>query len=77
MMSKRGKMNLTEGFELPEGNIANIQNSNKYLMIMKMPQGIQHTAKYLLGVRQVLGSQLSGQNKIKALILCWYNNLAK
>ena len=35
MMSKRGKMMTTEGVELLEGNIASVQDNNKYLQISR------------------------------------------
>ncbi|KAF7644151.1 hypothetical protein LDENG_00226810 [Lucifuga dentata] len=62
----------TEGVELPEGRIADIQDSYKYLGIPQANGSHDEearrsgTAKYLQRVRQVL-SQLDGRNKIQVI----------
>ncbi len=73
MVSKRGKMIRTEGVELPEGHIADVQDSYKYLGVPQANGNHEEaarktaTAKYLQRVRQVLKSQLNGKNKIRAI----------
>ena len=73
MVSKRGKMIRTEGVDLPEGNIGDIQDSYKYLGIPQANGSHEEaarkstTTKYLQRVRQVLKSQLNGRNKIQAI----------
>ncbi|KAF7650746.1 hypothetical protein LDENG_00121320 [Lucifuga dentata] len=73
MVTKRGKVVRTEGVELPEGRIADIQDSYKYLGIPQDNGSHDEdarrsaTAKYLQRVRQVLRSQLNGRNKIQAI----------
>ena len=73
MVSKRGKMIRTEGIDLPEGNIGDIQDSYKYLGIPQANGNHEEatrkstTAKYLQRVRQVLKSQLNGKNKVRAI----------
>ena len=63
----------TEGIELPECNIVDVQDSYKYLGNPQANGNHEETArksaraKYLQRVRQVLMSQLSGKNKIQAL----------
>ena len=59
-------MTTTEGVELPEGNITDVQDSYKYLMI---PNGDHEgaarksaKANYLCKIRQVPRSELNGQN---------------
>ena len=71
MVSKRGKTVTNKGVELPGGNIADVQDSYKYLGIPQA-NGIHEeaarqsaTAKYLHRVRQVLKSQLNGRNKVE------------
>ncbi|KAF7644738.1 hypothetical protein LDENG_00216610, partial [Lucifuga dentata] len=59
--------------ELPEGRIADIQDSYKYLGIPQANGSHDEearrstTAKYLQRVRQVLRSLLNGRNKINAI----------
>ena len=59
----------TEGVELPEGNIADVQGSDKYLGIPQTDGNHEDaerrsaTAKYLQRVRQVLKSQLNGEKQ--------------
>uniref|UniRef100_A0A669EZW7 Reverse transcriptase domain-containing protein n=1 Tax=Oreochromis niloticus TaxID=8128 RepID=A0A669EZW7_ORENI len=73
MVTKRGKVVRTEGIELPEGNIADIEDSYKYLGIPQANGNHEEaarkaaTTKYLQRVRQVLRSQLNGKNKIRAI----------
>ncbi|KAF7656211.1 hypothetical protein LDENG_00045200 [Lucifuga dentata] len=73
MVTKRGKVVRTEGVELPEGRITDIQDSYKYLGIPQANGSHDEdarrsaTAKYLQRVRQVLRSQLSGRNKIQVI----------
>ena len=73
MVSKRGKVIRTEGVELPEGSIADVQDSYKYLGIPQANGNLEEaarksaTAKYLHRVRQVLKSLLNGKNKIRAI----------
>ncbi|KAF7649379.1 hypothetical protein LDENG_00142260 [Lucifuga dentata] len=63
----------TEGVEVPEGRIADIKDSYKYLGIPQASGSHDEeargsaTAKYLQRVRQVLRSQLSGRNKTQAI----------
>ena len=63
----------SEGVELPEGNTTDVQDGYKYPRILqtdhnheKVPQR-SATAKYLQRVRQVLKSQLNGENKIQTI----------
>ncbi|XP_076610522.1 uncharacterized protein LOC143335176 [Chaetodon auriga] len=73
MVCRRGKIITTEGVELPEGNIADVQDSYKYLGIPQTNGNHEEatqrsaTAKYLQRVRQVLKSQLNGKNKIQVI----------
>ncbi|XP_051930603.1 uncharacterized protein LOC127606352 [Hippocampus zosterae] len=70
---KRGKVVHTKGVSLPEGTIADIENSYKYLGIPQANGNLELAtrkaamAKYLLQVRQVLRSQLNGKNKTRAI----------
>ena len=70
MISKRGEVMTTEGAELPEGYIANVHNSYKFLRISQENRNYDKatrksaTIKHLCRVGQVLRSQLNGQNKI-------------
>ncbi|TDH12783.1 hypothetical protein EPR50_G00051580 [Perca flavescens] len=63
----------TEGVELPGGNIADVQDSYKYLGIPQANGNHEEAAsqsatdKYLPRVRQVLKSQLNGKNKVRAI----------
>ncbi|KAF7665682.1 hypothetical protein LDENG_00133170 [Lucifuga dentata] len=58
----------TEGVELPEGNMADIQDSYKYLGIPRADGNHEEaarktvTAKTLHRMKQVLKSQLNGKN---------------
>ena len=73
MVSWRGRMTRTEGVELPEGNIVDVQDSYRYLGVPKANSKHEETAqrsatpKYLQRVRQVRKSQLNGKNKIQAI----------
>ncbi|XP_051920732.1 uncharacterized protein LOC127600296 isoform X1 [Hippocampus zosterae] len=73
MVTNRGKVVRTEGVSLPEGTIADIEDSYKYLGIpqangnLKLATRKAATAKYLQRVRQVLRSQLNGKNKTRAI----------
>ena len=73
MVTKRGKVVRTEGVSLPEGTIADIEESYKYLGIPQANGNLEEvtrkaaTAKYLQRVRQVLRSQLNGKNKSRAI----------
>ena len=70
MISKRGEMITTEGVELSEANIADVQDCYKYLRIPQANRSHEEAvrksaaAKYLRRVRQVLRSQLI---KIRAI----------
>ena len=63
----------TEGVELLEFNIANVQDSHQYLVIPRANENHEEAlrksalANYLGRVRKVLRSQLNGQNKISAI----------
>ncbi|XP_051931065.1 uncharacterized protein LOC127607055 [Hippocampus zosterae] len=73
MVTKRGRVVRTEGVSLPEGTIADIEDSYKYLGIPQANGNLElatrkaATAKYLQRVRQVLRSQLNGKNKTRAI----------
>uniref|UniRef100_A0A3B3HDB2 HAT C-terminal dimerisation domain-containing protein n=1 Tax=Oryzias latipes TaxID=8090 RepID=A0A3B3HDB2_ORYLA len=73
MVTKRGKVVHTGGVSLPEGTIADIEDSYKYLGIPQANGNLEQatrkaaTAKYLQRVRQVLRSQLNGKNKTRAI----------
>uniref|UniRef100_A0A3B3HW39 Reverse transcriptase domain-containing protein n=1 Tax=Oryzias latipes TaxID=8090 RepID=A0A3B3HW39_ORYLA len=73
MVTKRGKVVHTEAVSLPEGTIADIEDSYKYLGIPQANGNLEQatrkaaTAKYLQRVRQVLRSQLNGKNKTRAI----------
>uniref|UniRef100_A0A3B5PPD0 Reverse transcriptase domain-containing protein n=1 Tax=Xiphophorus maculatus TaxID=8083 RepID=A0A3B5PPD0_XIPMA len=73
LITKRGKVIRTEGVSLPEGTIADIEDSYKYLGIPQANGNLDEvtrkgaTAKYLQRIRQVLRSQLNGKNKIRAI----------
>lgn len=73
MVTKRGKVVHTEGVSLPEGTIADVEDSYKYLGIPQANGNLEEatrkaaTAKYLQRVRQVLRSQLNGKNKVQAI----------
>ena len=60
------------GLEIQEGNIADVQDCCKYFGIPQANENCEEairksgTAKYILGVRQVLRSQPTGQNKVRA-----------
>ncbi|TWW57466.1 Transforming growth factor beta receptor type 3 [Takifugu flavidus] len=70
---RRGKVIATDGVELPEGNITDVQDSYKYLGIPQANGNHEEaarrsaTAKYLQRLRQVLKSQLNGKHKIQAI----------
>uniref|UniRef100_A0A096ME63 Uncharacterized protein n=1 Tax=Poecilia formosa TaxID=48698 RepID=A0A096ME63_POEFO len=69
----RGKVVHTEGVSLPEGTIADVEHSYKYLGIPQANGKLDEvtrkgaTAKYLQQIRQILRSQLNGKNKIRAI----------
>jgi len=71
MISKRSKVITTEGVELPEGTIVDVQDSYKYLEIPKANGNYMEAARklvttmYLKRVRQVLKSQLNRKNKVR------------
>ncbi|XP_055359272.1 5,10-methenyltetrahydrofolate synthetase (5-formyltetrahydrofolate cyclo-ligase) isoform X2 [Betta splendens] len=73
MVTKRGKVIHTEGVSLPEGTIADIEDSYKYLGIPQVNGNLEQatkkaaTAKYLQRVRQVLRSQLNAKNKSRVI----------
>ena len=73
MSLKRRMMITTEGFELSEGNITNVQDSYNYLGSLQDNGNHEKAAmksalaKYLRRVRQVLRIQLNSQNKIRAI----------
>ncbi|XP_051929435.1 uncharacterized protein LOC127605701 [Hippocampus zosterae] len=73
MVTKRGKVVRTEGVSLPEGTIADIEDSYKYLGIPQANGNLElatrkaATAKYLQRVRQVLRSQLNGKNRTRTI----------
>lgn len=92
MISNRGKIIRAAGAELPEGNIADVEDSYKYLGVAQAnwnhEEGNRKSAitKYLHKVRQVLRRQLNGQSKSQAFqhlfpasdqMPHWYNNLPK
>lgn len=62
MVSKRGKTIRTKGVELPEGSIADVRDSYRYLGVPQANVNNEEvarksaTAKYLHRVRQVLKS---------------------
>lgn len=62
---------MTEGIELPEGRIIDVQNNYKYLRIPQAnstdeePAQRAAMAKYLRKVRQIQNSQLNGKNILK------------
>lgn len=70
MLATRGKVIQTDRVVLPEGRIANIQDSYKYLSISSA--NMNHAkdvsiAKYSQKVRQRWKSQLNDRNKIQAI----------
>lgn len=70
MLATRGKVIQTDRVVLPEGRIANIQDSYKYLSISSA--NMNHAkdvsiAKYSQKVRQRWKSQLNNRNKIQAI----------
>ncbi|XP_039892266.1 uncharacterized protein LOC120736309 [Simochromis diagramma] len=73
MVTKRGKVVGTKGIKLPKSNIADTEDSYKYLGIPQANGNYEEaarkaaTTKYLQRVRQVLKSQLNGKNKIWAI----------
>ncbi|TWW67382.1 hypothetical protein D4764_02G0004230 [Takifugu flavidus] len=73
MICRRGKVIATDGVELPEGDITDVQDSYKYLGIPQANGNHEEaarrsaTAKYLQRLRQVLKSQLNGKHKIQAI----------
>ncbi|TWW76598.1 hypothetical protein D4764_13G0012600 [Takifugu flavidus] len=73
MISRRGTVITTDGVELPEGNITDVQDSYEYLGIPQANGNHEEaarrsaTAKYLQRLRQVLKSQLNGKHKIQAI----------
>ncbi|KAL3981034.1 opioid binding protein/cell adhesion molecule-like [Sarotherodon galilaeus] len=73
MVMKRGKVDRTEGITLPVGNIADIEDSYKYLGIPQANGDHKEAARkattttYLQRVRQVLRIQLNGNNKIQTI----------
>ncbi|KAI3356768.1 hypothetical protein L3Q82_003449 [Scortum barcoo] len=73
MVTKRGRVVRTEGVRLSDGNIADIEDSYKYLGIPQANGNLEEvarksaTAKYLQRVRQVLRSKLNGNNKVHAI----------
>ncbi len=73
MVSKKEKMIRTEEAELPDGSIADVHDSYKYLGITQANGNHEEaarksaTAKYLHRVRQILKSQLNGRNKVQGI----------
>ncbi|TWW65015.1 hypothetical protein D4764_22G0006620 [Takifugu flavidus] len=73
MVSRRGKVIATDGVDLPEGNITDLQDSYKYLGIPQANGNHEEaarrsaTAKYLQRLRRVLKSQLNRKHKIQAI----------
>ena len=73
LVVKRGKTVKTQGVDLPNGHIEDVQDSYKYLGIAQSYGTHDEearkaaTSKYLKRVRQVLKSQLNGRNKIRAI----------
>ncbi|TWW67366.1 hypothetical protein D4764_02G0004070 [Takifugu flavidus] len=73
MISRRGKVFATDGVELPERNITDVQHSYKYLGIPQTNGNHEDatrrsaTVKNLQRLRQVLKCQLNGKNKIQAI----------
>lgn len=73
MATKRGKIVQAEGIALPEGRIADIEDSYKYLGVPQPHSNHEKatreaaTAEYLQRVRQVLRSQLNGKKRIEAI----------
>ena len=73
MTAKAGKMITTEEVELLEGNIADVQDSYKYLGIPQANGNHEEasmksaTGKYPHRRRQVLRSHLNGHNKIQEI----------
>lgn len=77
LISKRRKINKTEGDELPRGNIVDVQDTNKYLKILQANGNHKEATKKtatakkihtLRTVNQVLIRQLNGKNKITTII---------
>ena len=66
-LSKRCNIISTEGVELPERNIGNVQNSYKYHGIPKAngnyEEIVRKSAKYLYRLKQVPRSQLNGRGQ--------------
>lgn len=66
----------TEGITLPEGNIADVVDSYKYLGILQANGNQEAVAskgaivKHLQSVTQVLKSQLNGKHKMQAINSC-------
>ena len=73
LVVNRGKVKTTQGIQLPEGHIADIEDSYKYLGIMQSYGNHdaevrrKATAEYKKRVKQVLKSQLTAKNKITAI----------
>ncbi|TWW59399.1 hypothetical protein D4764_06G0009290 [Takifugu flavidus] len=73
MVSRRGNVIATDGVDLPEGNITDVQDSYKYLGIPQANGNHEEAARrsataiYLQRLRQVLKSQLNGKHKIQAI----------
>ena len=72
MISKGDKV-FTEGVELPEGTMADVEDSYKYLGILQVNSNHEKaarktaTTKHLQRMRQVLKSQPNGKNKVCAI----------
>ena len=70
MASKRDKMTTTKGIELPEGNIADVQDCYKYLGVpqtnSKQDEAARKsvTTKNLQRERVVKRSQVNGKDKV-------------
>ncbi len=72
MASKRGKMIRGEEVKLPEGSIADVQDSCKYLGIPQANGNHEatrksSTARCLHRVKQVMKSRLNWRNKVQAI----------
>lgn len=65
MVSKRGKMIRTEGVELPESSIADVQDSYKYLGVLQANGNHEEVARKS-ATAKYLNSQLNGKNKVRA-----------
>lgn len=73
MLNTKGRIVRTEGVCPPEGDIADIKVSYKYLRIPQENGNLEEatrksaTAKYFQRERQVLRSQLNGRNNVWAI----------